>query len=96
MDVQLKRHWALFYDYVTENLLELRVPHRLGHIGLLRDWTADGRILQGGVLGDPPHGALFVFDVEDRATVEEFVAQDPYVAAGLVTAHRIEPWNVVV
>ena len=48
-----------------------------------------------GALGDPPRGALFGFAVDDPARVEEFVAADPYVAAGLVTAHRIEPWTVV-
>ena len=96
MDVQLQRRWALFYDYVTDNIVERRAPHRPGHIGLFWEWKADGRLLEGGALGDPPHGALIVFAVDDPAEVEQFVGRDPYVANGLVTAHRIEPWNVVV
>ncbi len=96
MDVQLQRRWALFYQYVTDNVIERRAPHRPGHIGLVREWMADGRLLQGGALGDPPHGALLVFAVEDRSEVEEFVSKDPYVVNGLVTGHRIEPWNIVV
>ena len=49
----------------------------------------------GGAVGDPPHGALIVFDVDSAAEVEEFAAADPYVLNGLVTARRVEPWAVV-
>lgn len=28
------------------------------------------------------------------AVVEDFVSQDPYVAGGLVTSHRIRPWRI--
>jgi uncharacterized protein YciI len=48
-----------------------------------------------GALGEPPHGGLFVFRVDDPARIEEFVAADPYVAGGIVTGHRVVPWNVV-
>lgn len=95
MEVPLTRRQALFYDYVTENVLERRAPHRERHIGLVREWLSDGRLLLGGALGDPPHGALLVFAVDDPAEVEAFVEQDPYVSSGLVTGYRIEPWNVV-
>lgn len=87
-------HQALFYDYV-EDIVERRAPHREQHLALLNEWRADGRIVMGGALGDPPHGALLVFRVEDAAQVEQFVAADPYVANGLVTARRVEPWAVV-
>ena len=49
----------------------------------------------GGAIGDPPHGALIVFDVAGPEQVEEFAASDPYVLNGLVTARRVEPWAVV-
>ncbi len=84
----------LFYDYV-DDIVELRKPHREEHLALVRRWKADGRLAMAGAMGDPPHGALFVFDVEDPAVVEEFAAADPYRAAGLVAAQRIETWNVV-
>jgi uncharacterized protein YciI len=88
------RHFALFYDYVP-NIVERRAPHRPAHLELYGQWRADGRLVLGGAIGDPPHGALIVFSVEDAAAVEEFVGLDPYVAEGLVTAWRIEPWAVV-
>lgn len=87
-------HFALFYDYVP-NVVELRAPFRPAHLELYRAWRADGRLVMGGALGDPPHGALIVFDVDDAAQVEEFVAADPYVANRIATAWRIEPWAVV-
>ena len=46
-------------------------------------------------IGDPPHGGVLAMRVDDPATVEEFVNEDPYHKAGLVRSWRVEPWNVV-
>ena len=91
MEVPITRRQALFYDYVSEDLVERRAPHRPAHIALVREWMADGRLLMGGALGDPPHGALLVF----ASGAERFVELDPYVSSGIVTAWRVEPWSVV-
>ncbi len=88
-------HHCLFYDYV-EDVVEKRAPLRADHLALARAWKDDGRIVMAGALGDPPHGALFVFRVEDPEQIEEFVALDPYVSGGIVTGHRVVPWNVVI
>jgi uncharacterized protein len=88
------RHFVLLYDYVP-NIVERRAPHRPAHLELYRSWRADGRLVKGGAIGDPPHGAVIEFSVEDASAVEQFVSLDPYVAEGLVTAWRIEPWAVV-
>ena len=95
MDVPLTRRWLLFYDYVADDLVERRAPHRPAHIGLVREWMADGRLLHGGAVGDPPHSGLLVFATETDDEVREFVQADPYVVNGIVTGHRIEPWMVV-
>ena len=87
-------YFALFYDYV-ENIVERRAPHRPAHLELYRRWREEGRLVMGGAVGDPPHGALIVFDVDGAGEVEEFAAADPYVVNGLVTARRVEPWAVV-
>jgi uncharacterized protein YciI len=86
--------YALFYDYV-ENIVERRAPHRPAHLALVTKWKAQGRFVMGGAIGEPPHGALIVLEVEDESGVQEFVDADPYIDAGLVTAHRVEPWHVV-
>jgi len=49
-----------------------------------------------GALAEPVDGAVLVFTTDDRSVVEDFVAKDPYVREGLVTAWRIRPWNVVI
>lgn len=88
-------HQALFYDYV-EDAVEKRAPYRADHLALVSRWKADGKVVSGGALGQPPTGALIVFAVDDPAEVEGFVAVDPYVRGGVVTRHRVVPWTVVV
>lgn len=83
---------ALFYEYV-EGIVELRAPHREGHLKLIEDFATDGRLAIAGALGDPPHAGLLVF--RDADSAEAFVAADPYVEAGLVSGRRVEPWNIV-
>lgn len=88
-------YYLLFYDY-AENVVERRAPFRDDHLNLAREWVEDGRLALGGAFADPVDGAILVFKVDDRAKVEEFVRQDPYVLGGLVTAWRIRPWTLVV
>lgn len=89
-----RRLWALTYDYVPD-ILERRAPHREAHLAHVGTWHDRGELVIAGALGDPPRGALFAFDVEDSARIDEFAAADPYVEAGLVTGRRVEPWTVV-
>ena len=89
-----ERLYLLHYDYV-EDILDKRGPHRDAHLALIGEWHGDGRIVMAGAAGDPPSGALFVFRVDDPAEAEAFADADPYVAAGLVTDYRVEPWTVV-
>jgi len=89
------RHLVLTYDYVAD-ILERREPYRADHLAAVRERSERGEVLMAGALGDPVHGAAFVFAGVDRDEVERFATADPYVLAGLVTGWRIEPWNVVV
>lgn len=82
----------LTYDYVSD-ILERRAPHREGHLAAIARFHGAGRIVMAGAVGDPVHGGLFV--VRDPADADAFMAEDPYVAAGLLTGHRVEPWTVV-
>jgi len=87
-------HHILFYDYV-ENMAERRTPYRDAHLATLRAEREAGRITMAGALGDPPHGAAIVFAGVSPEEIEAFADSDPYVKAGLVTARRIERWNVL-
>ena len=86
-------HRILFYDYV-EDVVEKRAPHREEHLALARRWRDEGKLHQGGAIGDPPHGGVLIFTAD--ADVEAFTRADPYVRAGVVTGWRVEPWNEVV
>lgn len=89
--------FLLQYDYVPD-VLEKRGPYREGHLGLAKELISAGKCLSGGPTSPPgaavPTGALFIFS--DREAAEHFVAQDPYVANGIVTGHSIQEWTVVV
>ncbi|MFL5826134.1 MAG: YciI family protein [Thermoleophilaceae bacterium] len=87
-------YWMLFYEYVPD-IGERRAPYREEHLALIRSWKESGRLELAGALGDPPHSGAFVFRVDDAGEVDEFTAEDPYVANGLVTRRRVERWNVV-
>lgn len=83
----------LTYEYVAD-VLERRAPHRQAHLEHIRRWSAERGLVLAGATGDPPSGALFVFEGEP-AEAEAFAAADPYGVAGLVAATRVEPWTVV-
>lgn len=85
----------LTYDYVSD-ILQRRDPHRLDHLEHARAAKHRGLLLNVGAVGSPPTGAVFVFENVDPQEVEAFADGDPYVAAGLVTARRVQPWAVVV
>jgi len=82
----------LTYAYV-EDMASRREPHRDGHLALIASYADAGRLYMAGATGDPPSGGSLVF--ADVSAAEEFVAADPYGAAGLVSSHTIEPYKVV-
>lgn len=90
-----ERLFVLHYDYVSD-ILERRAPHRDAHLEHAGRWRDEGRLILGGAVGDPPHGGMLVFRVDDAQAVEEFADADPYVREGLVTGRRVEPWAVVI
>lgn len=85
---------ALLYELV-DDYLERRGEFREEHLALARSASERGDLLLGGAFADPAGTALLVWRAE-RAAVEEFVQQDPYVRHGLVTKWHIRDWTVVV
>ena len=70
------RHHCLFYDYV-EDAVEKRAPYRADHLAHAPHGRRKGRIVMAGALGKPPHGAMFVFLVDDPERIEEFRRRRP-------------------
>ncbi len=90
----MAEHHLLLYEYV-EDMLERRGPYRDTHLDRIAAEKEAGNVIMAGALGDPPHGGAFVFKGVDPEAIQEFVRNDPYVEAGLVTDWRIEPWKLV-
>ena len=88
-------HYLLFYDYV-EDAVEKRAPYREEHLRLAGKALERGEFVLGGAYADPVDGAVLVFRCDEPSVVETFVANDPYVKNGIVTAWRIRPWTVAV
>jgi uncharacterized protein YciI len=80
---------------LAPDYLERRAALREEHLALARAAHGRGELLLAGALPDPFDRALLIW-AAPREAVERFVAQDPYVAHGLVTGWTIRPWNVVV
>ncbi|KAL7574661.1 hypothetical protein ACA910_003007 [Epithemia clementina (nom. ined.)] len=91
------KQYLLQYEYVPD-IVEKRGPHREAHLGLAQQLANEGKCLAGGPFGPVPMqiptGALFVF--VDEHSAKQFVEQDPYVGAGLVTKHSIQEWTVAI
>jgi uncharacterized protein len=88
-------HYLLFYDVVPD-YAEWRLPFRAAHLAHARAAVARGELVLGGALADPIDGAVLLFECDSAATIEAFVAADPYVENGLVTAWRVREWTTVV
>ena len=75
----------------------VRTENRPAHLEHLDRHAA--KLLAGGaVLADDaatPVGSLIVYDSEDRAEVEAFLAADPFTKAGLFASVSIYPWRKV-
>jgi uncharacterized protein YciI len=87
-------YYALTYETVPDHATR-RTPYRPDHLALVQAFHADGRLVMAGAF-NPVDGALLIFRADSPAVVEDFVRQDPYVRAGLVTAWRCREWTVVV
>ena len=86
--------FLLLYTYVPD-IVDRRGPYREAHLANIAAEKEAGRVILAGAIGSPPSGGAFVFQGVAPAHIEKFIAQDPYVEAGLVTEKRIEPWNLV-
>ncbi|MDK3256827.1 YciI family protein [Blastococcus capsensis] len=87
-------HLVLEYA-LAEDYLERRGALRADHLHLARAAHERGELLPAGALPDPYDRALLIWTAP-REVVERFVAQDPYVVEGLVTAWTIRPSSAVV
>ena len=73
-----------------ERLLANRPVHR----EYLRSMLEQGKLVETGPFADDS-GGMVVYEAEDRAAVEEILANDPYRPANVVVHYDIYEWNRV-
>jgi uncharacterized protein len=69
-----------------------RLEGRPAHRERLAAHLEAGRLLAAGPFSDES-GALLVFLVDDRAAVDEILADDPYYSGPGVTVAGVQEWN---
>ena len=82
--------FVAFYEMAPGALAKV-MEHFPAHRARLDAFHERGVLLGAGPLGNPPTGAMAIFT--SRESAEEFIAGDPFVTNGLVSAHRIEEWK---
>jgi uncharacterized protein YciI len=87
-------HWILSYDYVPD-YKERRGEFRPLHFAHAQPYNDRGELVMAGAFDDPADGAVLCFRTDDRAVVEGFAQNDPYVKNGLVTDWRVRRWVMV-
>ena len=80
-----------------ENMLEKRMAVRPRH---LEGMAKLGRhiVCAGGLLDDEgkPKGSVLVLDFEDRAALDDYLKNEPYVVEQVWEKIEVEPLNVVI
>ena len=83
--------------YDGENMLEKRMAVRPRHLeGMAK--LGKHIVCAGGILDDDgkPKGSVLVLDFEDRATLEDYLENEPYVIEQVWEKVEVEPLNVVI
>ena len=75
---------------------ERRGPVRPLHLQHAGRYVQSGHLVLGGACPPEVKDAVLVFKGLDKAAVEGFAKDDPYVTKGLVEEWRVKEWSVVV
>lgn len=89
--------YFVFYGVDRPDMEETRTRIRPAHQARLREEWPGCRAVAGGPLtddsGEHMNGTLLVFEADDRAAVEAFMAQDPYIIEGVFHRFDIRAWR---
>ena len=87
-------YYILFYK-TSETYLKDREPYRALHLDHAKKVQESGTLILAGALEEPEHEAMLIFKTDQRALLENFAKNDPYVIHGVVKHWVISPWKVV-
>jgi len=81
-------------DHTDADALQRRLANREGHIAGARKLIAEKRFLSGGAILDDTDrmiGSTLHLDFPDRASLEQYLQQDPYVSGRVWDRIDIRP-----
>jgi uncharacterized protein YciI len=87
---------VLAYDGTDEGALARRMAAREAHLAGVRPMGEDGRMLIGGAILDDAGrmiGSMTVVNLPDRAAVDAWLADDPYVKGGVWQRIEVVPFR---
>ncbi len=73
-------------DFTDPGALDRRMANREAHLTLVREMIADGRFLSGGAILDASGkmiGSTLHLEYPDRASLEQHIQSDPYIAGNV-------------
>jgi uncharacterized protein YciI len=82
--------FAVEYSYIED--VPSRHAVRPTHRDYLGTLAAEGKLLVAGAWA-ADDGALLVFEAADEAEVKGFLDNDPYKAAGVISATKVTEWT---
>lgn len=86
--------YAVIYSYTDDDdtLNRVRPEHRNYLSGLV---DQDHLLISGPFASGELPGGLLVFKADDRETVEELVAKDPFTEAGVIAEYTLTEWEPI-
>lgn len=87
-------YYLLTYQLI-DDYLEAREAYRADHFQHVKAAQAKGAFFMGGAFDGGKEAGL-LFKVDNKQVVEDFVLNDPYYKAGLVTSWEAKLWHVVI
>jgi uncharacterized protein YciI len=85
--------YVLLYES-ADDVASKAPEHFPAHLARLKEFHGRGEILMVGTFGDPQaQGAMGIFP--SRASVEAFVADDPFLVHGVIKSYEIREWHEI-
>lgn len=83
--------------YDGDNMLEKRMAVRPRHLEGMAE-LSDHIVCAGGLLDEDgrPKGSVLVVEFDDRAALDEYLSNEPYILEHVWERVEVEPMNVVI
>ena len=89
----VKSNYLVHTYRFVEDMLVKRDPFRAAHLEHWNSYLNQG-LVGAGPMVNPVDSGFYIWSIENRALIEEAVANDPYMKAGLITNYEIREWMV--